>query len=83
MKYLFSGQMKQDEFTQLVLMSGLRSEGIINSLRGFLVLGLSEDMATLGNGVRQSNFSRDLKKLESVFANIQKYNEITGVKRIT
>jgi hypothetical protein len=83
MKYLFAGQMKEDEFNHLISMSNLRSEGIINSIRSYLVLGFDEALAILGNEVSQGNFSRDLKKVEALFKSIQKYNEITGVKRIS
>lgn len=83
MKYLFAGHMNGAEFDQLIAMSGLRSEGMIKSLRDYLVAGANEQVAILGNGVTQSNFSRDLKKLEKLFASIVKYNEIIGVTRIS
>lgn len=83
MKYLFAGHMSKPEFDQLISMSGLRSEGMIKSLRDYLVAGANEQVAILGNGVTQSNFSRDLKKLEKLFASIVKYNEIIGVTRIS
>ena len=82
MKYLFAGHMNGAEFDQLISMSGLRSEGMIKSLMDYLVAGANEQVAILGNGVTQSNFSRDLKKLEKLFASIVKYNEIIGVTRI-
>lgn len=83
MKYLFAGHMDNAEFNQLISMSGLRSDGMIKSLKSYLVSGADEQLATLGNGVTQSNFSRDLKKLENLFASIVKYNEIIGVTRIS
>lgn len=83
MKYLFAGHMDSAEFDQLVSMSGLRSDGMIKSLRLHLVNGMDERLAISGNGVTQSNFSRDLKKLENLFASIVKYNEIIGVTRIS
>jgi hypothetical protein len=83
MKYLFAGHMSDPEFDQLISMSGLRSEGMIKSLKLHLVNGWDERLAISGNGVTQSNFSRDLKKLEKLFASIVKYNEIIGVTRIS
>lgn len=82
MRYLFSGMMQLDEFEHLISMSGLRSEGMANSLRSHLVRGMSEVAATAGNDVTQSNFSRDRNKLEKLYGQIQKYNEIIQVTRI-
>jgi len=83
MKYLFAGHMDDIEFDQLISMSGLRSDGMIKSLKLHLVNGWDERLAISGNGVTQSNFSRDLKKLENLSASIVKYNEIIGVTRIS
>lgn len=55
---------------------------MIRSLKAHLVNGAAEALATVGNGVTQSNFSRDLAKIEALFVSIVKYNEITGVIRI-
>tara|TARA_R110000765_G_scaffold85189_1_gene164386 strand:+ start:1386 stop:1637 length:252 start_codon:yes stop_codon:yes gene_type:complete len=83
MKYLFAGSMKNEEFDHIITMTGLRSEGMKTSLKSHLVNGASEALATIGNDVSQSNFSRDLRKVEKVFSDIVKYNEIIGVQRIT
>lgn len=82
MKHLFAGHMTTEEFEHIITMTSLRSEGMKTSLRSHLVNGASESLATVGNGVSQSNFSRDLRKVESVFSAIVKYNEIIGVQRI-
>lgn len=82
MRYLFAGSMSLEEFEHVISMTGLRSEGMIDSLRGHLVTGFDEGIATLGNGVSQGNFSRDLKKVEKLYGQLQKYNEIIGVSKI-
>lgn len=82
MKYLFKGMMKNEEFDQLISMSKFRSDGIISSLRNYLVKGQPEDMAIIGNEVKQPNFNRDLNKIESLYSGIVKYNEIIQVTRI-
>lgn len=82
MKYLFAGQMKEDEFEHLFSMSGLRSESVKIALSNSLVKGYDDSTAML-HLTNQSNFSRDLGKLESLYIKIQKYNEAIGVRRIT
>lgn len=83
MKYLFKGMLGHDEFNHLYMMSSLRSDTINNALYHYLVVGLSEDIVCLQDGLSQSNFNRDLNKLEQLYSQIQKYNEIIGVVRIT
>lgn len=82
MKYLFAGTMKDDEYNQLIKMSGQTSGPMIDAMRNHLVKGYSASVAVVGTEMLQGNMSRDLKKLESLYADIQKYNEIVGVKRI-
>lgn len=82
MKYLFSGTMKQDEFDQLFSMSGLGSESVKIALSNSLVKGYDDSTAML-HLTSQSNFSRDLNKLESLYIKIHKYNEVIGVRRVT
>ncbi len=80
MKYLFKGTMKQEEFEHLFSMSGLRSESVKVALSNSLVKGYDDSTAML-HLTNQSNFSRDLGKLESLYIKIQKYNEVIGVRR--
>jgi len=82
MRYLFPGTMKQDEFDQIMSMSGLRSESMRKAIKSYLVDGQEPETAIL-HCVTQSNFSRDLAKIEALFVSIIKYNEIIGVRRIT
>lgn len=83
MRTLFSGLITTQEFNHLYSMSGLKSDDMYNVLYSHLVECQTPRIAIMSSGVSQSNFNRDLKKLERIYRQIQKYNEIIGVIRIT
>lgn len=76
MKYLSQGLESNERFKLLLKLTSMRSKSMEKALRAHLVQGMSEATSCAFHNVTQSNFNRDLAKLEAVAAVVEQIKEI-------
>ena len=72
MKSLLAGCESAERFELLIKLTKIKSEGILNALEDHLVRGFTEDLASIKNGVPQSNFNRALSSLDAANEIVEK-----------
>ena len=75
MKYLLAGNETEDSLNALFSLTRMSSEDMKKAMRLHLVKGLDKELAISCSGVEQSNFSRDLKKLNTLVSKIYKFTD--------
>ncbi len=79
---LCAGLESEESIDIIISMTKLSSEKMIKALKYHLVNGAAEKMAVAAFGVTQSNFNRDLSKLNDVARKIDKYFELNYRKSV-
>lgn len=79
---LLAGNETEESVEILLSLTKLSSESMKKALMYHLVNGAADTYACLAFSVTQSNFSRDLKKLNDVARKIDKYFELNYRKSV-
>lgn len=75
MKHLLEGNETEETLDILLGFTRMDSKGMKKALRLHLVEGWDEELSISCSGVSQSNFSRDLKKLNVIAEKIYKFTD--------
>lgn len=76
MNYLLKGMESEERVDLLLALTSIRSEATIKALKMYLVQGCSESEICAARGITQSNFNRDLSKLNAVAGTVEQIKEI-------
>ncbi|MFT6331213.1 MAG: hypothetical protein ACJAYN_003163, partial [Bermanella sp.] len=75
MKYLIQGGESAERLQLLLRFTKIESPKTIAALHDHFALGYQYSLAAIRNGVKKSNLSRDIKRLEKVAHNVEMLKE--------
>lgn len=73
---LESGSLNNKSFDLLLSLTSIRSESLINALRGYYVKGLSKSEAYTKYNVDKTIFSRKLPVIQAVFDIVLEFSKV-------